>query len=519
MLRFAVTALTVLVLAGGAALPAAAEPSYFWIAGGDVPARTGAIGLGGLQWTPDSLAVRSDGVVAFATGPRGELFWVQGGRLTRILAAGGEREIDVAFAPDGTLVFSICEALGTGTRAGTVWRVAPGRPRTLVAGRPGRPGFSGDGGPATAARLSCPDGVAVQPDGGVLIADVRVNRVRRVGPDGIIQTVAGSGRNANDGDGGPAVHAGLIPLDVAVLPDGGFAIADRNAQDFGEPESTVRVVDAQGTITTRSRFPAFGLAAEPSGALLAVGPLEGPIRRLAPNGALSVITDPSRETIGIPTTLPIAGDPYGNSDIFESLTVAPNPDGGVLFGGSFEGVKAIRYLPPAAPSLLAVAILPATRVPSAQLKVDVRTTRPARVSVGVWTRGHRVAAATADVPGGDASVPVTRPVPAGLYSVRVRADGDGQAATANADVLVGGRLPIEFARRFIASRLELFRVFDYAPRSTLRRCRRAPGRRVDCEVIQHRRCAAVVTIRVQNDGTLAVSQYQAGHGHRCRFRS
>src|SRR6476469_8720144 len=54
-------------------------------------------------------------------------------------------------------------------------------------------GFSGDNGPATAAQLNNPAGVAITADGGYLIADSANNRIRRVSPGGTITTVAGSG--------------------------------------------------------------------------------------------------------------------------------------------------------------------------------------------------------------------------------------------------------------------------------------------------------------------------------------
>ena len=147
----------------------------------------------------------------------------------------------------------------------------------------------------------------------------------------------------------------------------------------------------------------------------------------------------------------------------------------------------------------------------------MRATLPARIHVGVWASGRRAASATALVSGGDASVPVARKLTPGLYSVRVRAEGAGQVAAARADVLIGGRLPVPYVRAFIRSRQELFRVFDGAPRATLD-CRRVARRRVDCGIVQRRRCAAVATVRVQADGTLAVAQYNGGHRRRCRFR-
>src|ERR671914_244996 len=88
-------------------------------------------------------------------------------------------------------------------------------------------GLSGDGGPATAAQLDQPFGVAVTADGGFLIADTCNHRVRRVSPAGTITTVAGTTAGLS-GDGGPATAAQLsFPSGVAASADGGFLIADR----------------------------------------------------------------------------------------------------------------------------------------------------------------------------------------------------------------------------------------------------------------------------------------------------
>jgi sugar lactone lactonase YvrE len=91
----------------------------------------------------------------------------------------------------------------------------------------GTAGFSGDGGPAVKAQLNGPTGVAVDAVGALLIADTANNRVRRVSPDGIITTVAGSGAKGFSGDGGTAVMAQLSePTGVAIGPDGALYIAD-----------------------------------------------------------------------------------------------------------------------------------------------------------------------------------------------------------------------------------------------------------------------------------------------------
>src|SRR4051795_12398759 len=120
-------------------------------------------------------------------------------------------------------------------------RVASDGTITTVAGT--TQGFSGDGGPATAAQLAGPKGVALTADGGFLIADTSNHKVRRVAPDGTIATAAGTTQGLS-GDGGPATAAQLnFPTGVAATADGGFLIADSN-------NNRVRRVAPGGTITT-----------------------------------------------------------------------------------------------------------------------------------------------------------------------------------------------------------------------------------------------------------------------------
>ena len=73
----------------------------------------------------------------------------------------------------------------------------------------GTKGFSGDGGPAAAAQLADPNGVARGPDGALYICDTMNHRVRKVTRDGRITTVAGSGEKGYSGDGGRALAARL----------------------------------------------------------------------------------------------------------------------------------------------------------------------------------------------------------------------------------------------------------------------------------------------------------------------
>jgi GT2 family glycosyltransferase/sugar lactone lactonase YvrE len=89
-------------------------------------------------------------------------------------------------------------------------------------------GFSGDMGPATKAQLDTPNGVAIAPDGDLIVADSHNNRIRRVDwQTGTITTIAGSGRDEYDGDDKLATEAALnTPSAVAAAPNGDIYIAD-----------------------------------------------------------------------------------------------------------------------------------------------------------------------------------------------------------------------------------------------------------------------------------------------------
>ncbi len=92
----------------------------------------------------------------------------------------------------------------------------------------GTRGFSGDGGPARAAQLSGPTGCAVDAVGNLYIADAGNNRIRKVTPDGLIRTVAGTGSSGFSGDGGSATSAQLNgPTGVSLDSAGNLYIADR----------------------------------------------------------------------------------------------------------------------------------------------------------------------------------------------------------------------------------------------------------------------------------------------------
>ena len=108
----------------------------------------------------------------------------------------------------------------------------------------GKSGYSGDGGPATAARLNYPTGVAVDRDGNVYVADLLNHRIRRIDPDGTITTVAGTGRPGLSDAGGRATAVAIwSPSDVDVDADG-------NVYFVESPISRVRMIDGDGVLRT-----------------------------------------------------------------------------------------------------------------------------------------------------------------------------------------------------------------------------------------------------------------------------
>lgn len=93
----------------------------------------------------------------------------------------------------------------------------------------GEPGFSGDGGPAVAAALNQPFGVAVEAGGHVWFCDTNNHVIRRLAPDtGTIETMVGSGRRGRAGDGGPARQAELNePYELRFHPNGDLYWVER----------------------------------------------------------------------------------------------------------------------------------------------------------------------------------------------------------------------------------------------------------------------------------------------------
>jgi RHS repeat-associated protein len=250
---------------------------------------------------------------------------------------------DLALAPDGSLYFA--------ESTHRVRRIAPNGIISTVAGT-GLPGYNGDGIPATQANLNLQarGGLAVAADGTLYVGESFRRIVRRVSPDGVISTFAGTGSNIYNGDGIPAIQAGLGVLGLAVAPDGSVLIAD-NAN------ALIRRVGTDGIITTvagniNSNNYLDGIPATQS----AAGPYGSPV--FGPDGSFyfpeaqfvwdvrRVGTDGIITTVAGGTAGPFNGDGIpakeATLDFLSALAVGPDDSLYISTAGNLDRIRKVR---------------------------------------------------------------------------------------------------------------------------------------------------------------------------------
>ncbi len=162
-------------------------------------------------------------------------------------------------------------------------------------------GDSGNNGPATAAQLSNPNGIVIDGQGRLVIADVLNNKVKRVDANGVITTIAGTGSPGSSGDTGPATSAKLFnPNDVAIDAQGRVLIADTYNNKIRRIEANNTITTVAGTgfpgydgdnvaaTTTRLAFPYY-VSADSSGRILIADTSNHRIRRVALDGTITTI--------------------------------------------------------------------------------------------------------------------------------------------------------------------------------------------------------------------------------------
>ncbi|MBZ5565188.1 MAG: hypothetical protein LAP13_22555 [Acidobacteriia bacterium] len=203
--------------------------------------------------SPASVAVDPNGYLVVVDHGNNRVCYLNTGGTTSSLAGSGKPGFAGDGGPAGYALLSSPSGVAA-DRAGNIFIADTGNHRvrrvqastgiiSTIAGN-GSPGFSGDGGPATSASLMSPQGLAVDSDGNLWIADTGNNRIRRVDASSdVIKTVAGGGGVGFGGDGGPATRASLGgPTAVAVDDGGNLFIADTHNQRIRRVEADTGVI-------------------------------------------------------------------------------------------------------------------------------------------------------------------------------------------------------------------------------------------------------------------------------------
>ena len=220
---------------------------------------------------------------------------------------------------------------------------------TTIAGT-GVAGFSGDGKSALNAQLNFPYGLAIDSAGNVYVADLGNQRVRRIAPDGIITTVAGTGRKASSPDGAAPTDTSLLsPRNVAADVAGNLYIAEFEGHRVRKltPDGKLSTVagtgvagwsgDGRPASAAQINYPA-GMAFDRAGALYFADSGNNAVRKVYADGAIGTVLGRSPGT-ALYTPLAVAMDPAGTLYAADStFVVRAFTTGGKWIGYAGTGV-------------------------------------------------------------------------------------------------------------------------------------------------------------------------------------
>lgn len=244
--------------------------------------------------SPHGLALDSGGALYIADSGAGAVRKLVGGSLTTIASS--------LSIPRGVAVDSSGTVFVADQGANRILRL--GATTTTVAGN-GSPGYVGDGSAAIDAGLLAPTSMAIDADGNVLVADTFHNRIRMINRrSGVITTIAGGDTEGFSGNGGPATAAALNwPTGVAISPTGEVFIADKRNQ-------RIRKIGADGRISTvaggngefrfaTASIPMTGIAFDRTGNLYVADNENRRIQMISPTGAITTAVSDLTEPAGV----------------------------------------------------------------------------------------------------------------------------------------------------------------------------------------------------------------------------
>jgi len=385
---------------------------------------------------PAAVAADLDGSVIVADSGNNAIRRIGlNGQLTTIIRDGLSNPTDVIVLGQGR--YAIAD---TGHNRVVV---ATTRGLTPIAGT-GSPGFAGDGGPATAARLDGPTELSLSPQG-LLVADTRNRVVRRIAADGTIATVAGIATGQVAGPT-PATRRALAqPAGVVATPDGGFAVSDVGRVWAVTPDGDLRPLLGTGTpgfspnadlaassaglpsagspgaaadgsaLTTRVDHPGQ-LAVDPAGNVLVADTNNDRIRSVSAAGHATTLAGSDRPNAAL---APVVAAPFHGparsaprpASRYRSRRHARARRVRVPASAHVEASARDAAPPPCAQATtrwnwLKIRPYTSTLLRSARHPVTIRfgTSIDARVTTFAWRAGHRFGSGTRQIAAGRASV-------------------------------------------------------------------------------------------------------------------
>jgi sugar lactone lactonase YvrE len=247
------------------------------LAGNGIAGTDDGMGTSARFSEPFGIVAAPDGTVFVAdAGHSDRIRWITPDGHVSTVASGFNTPSGLALTLDGTLYVA-----DTGTH--TIRRIAPDGSVSTLAGD-GTPGYAD--GPAHQARFNGPIGIAVAPDGRIFVSDTYNDRIRVIGVDGIVTTLAGSGQPGAD-DGVAEGASFDTPTGLALDARGILYVADTGNR-------IVRTVDMNGRVTTPTWaqgdgfFRPLGLAVGPD-AEVYVADEGGRITEIHSDGAIRTI--------------------------------------------------------------------------------------------------------------------------------------------------------------------------------------------------------------------------------------
>jgi sugar lactone lactonase YvrE len=212
----------------------------------------------------------------------------------------------------------------------TIRMITPGGVVTTLAGTAGNNGS--DDGTGTAASFAFPTGIAVDGAGNVYVADSGNSTIRKITPEGVVTTLAGTARNRGSADGTGAGASFTSPYGIAVDGSGNVFVADTE-------NSTIRKIAPGGVVTTlagmagragfvdgqgsEARFnEPYGLALDASGNLYVADRGNDAIRKITPGGRVTTVAGTAGVTGFAPGPLP--------GCLVAPVAIALTPDGDLM---------------------------------------------------------------------------------------------------------------------------------------------------------------------------------------------